>query len=271
MAHSRIFQIVIAVNLILLLAGPALIPASSPGQRYEVAGDEAPIAEYQHNHETAGSENKPGKIDEFRESSDDHLANYDPAGDIARWIIADGESVWDAEELEMTGRALGDTLDALALVGIDGHELLEGYKFRRYAGEFVRDDRGLVAVVNHEEKVITLSDAAFKRQHGFSIYHEIGHAVDSQLDRNLSLRFHELAGLNSSQGGSMAVTQDGYWMRPIAHKDMEEATADAFALWVTVDNSGMKEPIFAGTPLDVQYESISQAVEDALILSGDIK
>ena len=166
--------------------------------------------------------------------------------------------------MEMVKAALADSFDALETVGLDGEELLAGYRFRRQEGEFVRDERGLVALVNHDAEEIVLPDAAFLRQGGFSIFHELGHALDNRLSREMTRRFHQEAAERAGLTGSQSLTPDGFWLRPSAIEAREEATADAFALWVTVHFSGNRRPVFAGTPMDVQFQAIAQAIEEAL-------
>jgi len=178
------------------------------------------------------------------------------------WFIEDGTSHWTAAEREMVNQVIARTVTALEEGGFDGDQLLAGYRFRRVAGEHVDEELGLVALVNHNDQVINLADSAFLRMGGFYIYHELGHVVDRQLDRELSQVFH------AQVGGSRAAewqTADGYWMREHAHQDREEATADAFALWVTSQLEGFRKPIFAGTPLDADYQGIIDAMATALL------
>ena len=70
------------------------------------------------------------------------------------------------------------------------------------------------------------------------------------------------AGPNSTDAGQ---TADGYWLRAHAHEIREEATADAFALWVGSGQADMRRPIFAGTPLNANYEGIVSALETAMV------
>lgn len=169
----------------------------------------------------------------------------------SRWVIADAESVWKVQELVMIRHVLENSLGALDSVGIDGQELLDGYRFRRFTGEYVDNKPGRVAMVVHSKMEITVSDTAFVRQQGFYIYHEIGHAVDTRLGRNLNNRFHRLA-------------TDDYKLRRQAQHRPEEATADAFAVWVMVGYTGARQPVFKNTPATADYVGISQAVEQSL-------
>ena len=169
----------------------------------------------------------------------------------ARWIIADVDSVWTVEELAMVRGILWNTLGALEALGLDGQTLLDGYRFRRFAGEYVDHKPGRVALIVHSQMEITVSDTAFAEQRGFYIYHEIGHAVDRRLGRQFSDRFHRLA-------------TDDYKLRRQAQQDREEATADAFAVWVMVDYVGENEPVFHNTPVTADYDGISQAVAASL-------
>jgi len=191
--------------------------------------------------------------------------------DFGRWIASDKGSRWQAQELEMLHSVLFQSFRAMASIGLDGPDILNGYIFVRDNHEFVHDQKGLVAIVNHESDEIILSDAAFLRQGGFSIYHEIGHALDDRLGRALTNYFHQYAGSSERLESNGSVTGDGFWMRPAAQESLSEATADAFALWVSEKSAGMKRPVFAGMPLDVQFEAISEAIEQALLLAGEIE
>jgi hypothetical protein len=169
----------------------------------------------------------------------------------SRWVIADAESAWTVQELVMVRHVLENTLGALETLGIDGQELLDGYRFRRFTGEYVDNKPGRVALIVHSQMEITVSDTAFVRHQGFYIFHEIGHAVDRRLGRQFSDRFHRLA-------------TDDYKLRRQAQQDREEATADAFAVWVMVDYMGVREPVFHNTPATADYGGISQAVAVSL-------
>ncbi|HEX6383891.1 MAG TPA: hypothetical protein VF177_04400 [Anaerolineae bacterium] len=173
-------------------------------------------------------------------------------GDWRRWIIADADSAWTAEELGMIRHVLQNTLGALEELGIDGQELLDGYRFRRFKGEYVDNKPGRVALIVHSQMEITVSDTAFVRQRGFYIFHEVGHAVDRRLGRQFSDRFQRLA-------------TDDYKLRRQAQQDREEATADAFAVWVMVEYMGERRPVFHKTPVTADYTGISQAVEESLV------
>ena len=192
------------------------------------------------------------------------LSRSDIVGDLKQWIIFDEGSPWRKSELAMVHKALFHTLHALDDSGLDGQELLKGYRFRRHDGEFVRGDQGLVALVRHDVEEIVLSDVAFLRLDGFSIYHEIGHALDKRLDRELNQHFHQEVGLDVEGEIAELKTLDGFWMRPASREKTQEATADAFAYWVTKDVVGVREPIFAGMPFGVEFEAIDEAMDQAL-------
>jgi hypothetical protein len=184
------------------------------------------------------------------------------------WIINDGESAWKGEELEMVQEVLENSFYALESAGLSGPDILEGYKFRRYDGEYVHDRQGIVALVNHDLKEIILPDVAFNRYEGFSIYHELGHVVDNQLGRELSLNYQQEVSDLAGKSLGQLVIPDGFWLREMARFDREEAAADAFALWVSVGYAGKDRPEFAVMPDDVQYEGIGEALEQALELSA---
>jgi hypothetical protein len=86
------------------------------------------------------------------------------------WFIVDGESHWSVEERPVVEQILARTWQALGEVGLDGQTLLDGYRFRRVAAEFVPGRERLLAIVDHQTMEITLADSAFERLHGFYIY-----------------------------------------------------------------------------------------------------
>lgn len=180
-------------------------------------------------------------------------------------FIVDDNSTWTDADMAMVSQVISNTLGALSRAGLNGADLIDGYRFRRYTGEYVDGQQGLVGAADHGAQVVVLSDSAFKRLNGFYIYHELGHVVDSRLDRRLSEAFHSQIGAESNDAGNWQ-TKDGFWMRAQTRDDREEATADAFALWVTVYFAGSKTPVFAGMPLDVQVEGIAQAAGEAITL-----
>lgn len=187
-----------------------------------------------------------------------------PAAEAGRWLIFAEDGAWTVEEAEQVRRALLDVFAALAAAGEDGSELLDGYRFRRYASEYVDGVPGRVARVNHGELEIVLSDTAFLRQQGFYIYHELGHAVDGRLDRRLSAHFHGHTGGGPTAGGSWQ-TADNFWIRPEGRDDREEAAADAFAVWVMVERAGLRKPVFPGAPMATDHAAIAAAAESALL------
>lgn len=178
-------------------------------------------------------------------------------------IVIDDGNGWSAEELALVNKAIADTYAALAQLELDPQALFADYQIRRYIGEYVNGKPGSIGQVDHEAHAITLSDTAFIRLWGFYIYHELGHVLDRRTDRQLSNEFHRLAGSTSGSEESPWQTADGFWLRDQGHHDREEATADAFALWV-IDQAGIKRPVFGGMPLDVDYEGINSAVREGL-------
>jgi hypothetical protein len=273
MAKTNIAQSLIALTFIILVLNPILIPldASSKivtGERRDGQEFFASITKLWPVSRAVGA--MPEQKTDLAESESDSN-HQDFTDELGQWIMEDENSVWRTEELEMVHKALSDTFDALATIGLDGRKILDGYKIRRYDGEFVRDEQGLVALVNHDQMEIILPDVAFKRLNGFSIYHEIGHVLDKQLDREMTTEFQKEAMDRVGSTDTQSLTPHGYWMRPFAREGREEATADAFALWVTVYHASMKRPIFAGMPLDVQYDAIALTVEQALISSDGIE
>ncbi|MDX1613644.1 MAG: hypothetical protein R3300_04990 [Candidatus Promineifilaceae bacterium] len=180
-----------------------------------------------------------------------------------KWIDPETSNAWNAAELKQIRAILDDTLAALSDVGLDGAALLAGYRFRRVAGEYVRPDKQYVALANHEQQTIILGTAAFVRLQGFYIYHELGHAVDHRLERRLGDAFHSQAG-SGYTAKQQWLTGAGYWMRPHARDARSEATADAFALWVSSNYGKRRPPVFGGSPADLNYESIGLAAQGAL-------
>jgi len=186
-----------------------------------------------------------------------------PASDRPERFIFNDESQWTADELAAVDQVLAHTFQALDEVGLDGQLLLDDYGFRRVSGEHIDEDLGLIGLVNHDTHIISLADAAFVRLGGFYIYHEIGHAVDHRLGRELSEQIIAMAGTHNIT--AVGATADGYWLRAHAHEVREEATADAFALWVGSEQADMRRPIFAGTPLNADYDGIVRALEIGMV------
>jgi hypothetical protein len=182
------------------------------------------------------------------------------------WFIVDEESHWSAQEMLVVEEILDHTWQALDDAGLDGQELLSGYRFRRAAAEFVPGRERLLAVVNHQKMEIILADGAFKRLHGFYIYHELGHAVDHQLDRLPSQAYHRIAGQVQEEVAEASATWStttGFWLRYHGRDDREEATADAFAWWV-MSRVEQPKPFFPGTPPTTDYDQIARTIEDAV-------
>ncbi len=184
---------------------------------------------------------------------------------IEYWLISDGDSRWTADEAETLQRVLQDTFGALAANGIDGMVLLAGYRFRHDASRYVDDVEGLMGKIDHNVGEITLSDTAFTVLNGFAIYHEMGHAVDYRLNRQLSEGFHRhIGGPEISADGEQWQTADNYWLRQQGRDDREEAAADAFAVLVMVSHAGLERPIFAHQSITTDYDGISAALALAL-------
>lgn len=178
------------------------------------------------------------------------------------WFIVSAESTWTVEELDLVHQVLFNTITALEDAGYDGQELLSGYHFRRQYGEFVDGVDGRIALVRHHKHEVILSDSAFLRLQGFYIYHELGHIVDKRLDRNLNQRFHDIAGTAGVENPQQTI--DGYWLNEHARMDRQEATADAFALWVVLRYTDNYKPVFWNTPYTVSYEDIVDALDVAI-------
>ena len=193
-----------------------------------------------------------------------------PTADWQLWFMGDAGQEWTSEELNMVREALSNTSKTLNQAGIDGHQLLKGYRFRRAAGEFVNPDSRKIAIVKHDIQEIWLADAAFSRLQGFYIYHELGHAVDHRLYRELSEAYHLITNGRYLEEGLSSKWQsgDGYWLRPHGRDVREEATADALALLAMSQSGSFLRPVFGGTPLDVDYDGIALEAYNALQIAS---
>lgn len=188
-----------------------------------------------------------------------------PPGGWQQWIIVDAESAWTAVQLTAVHHALVETFAALAEVGINGRHLLAGYRFRYQPGDRLNGRQESIALARHEVQEIILTDSAFTVQAGFSIYHELGHAVDNRLQRQLTVGFIDLIGGGEDYRRENGyLIPDGYWVRTQTRHSPYEATADAFGVWVTIRTSPAPAPIFHTTPPDISYRAISLAVETTL-------
>jgi hypothetical protein len=217
--------------------------------------------------EQSPGSNKAADYSEVRDFSKENSGDLaHPNKEPHRWFIGEQGSEWSSDEWEMIHEALSGTFRILAGAEIDGKTLLSGYRFRRISGEYVDSEEGKIAIVNHEKEEIWLADAAFLRLEGFYIYHELGHAVDRRLERKLSQAYHARTGGKLVDRGNGDEWQSGdmFWMRPHGRDDREEATADAFALLVTMSESTSRTPIFSGMPTDVNYNGIADAVSQSL-------
>jgi len=184
-------------------------------------------------------------------------------GDLEEWVVVDAGSHWTSSELRIVHNAIRDTIAALDSAGLDGHGLLAGYRFARHNDRFLAEGFRRHAVVNHESRLITLADRAFLASGGFFIYHELGHAVDRQSGRRLSLIFRDEA-LSSAGSDGLVEVADGCWLRDQGHYNVSEAAADAFALWVLVANGGRPMPDFPTKPDTVNPSLIFELVRAGL-------
>jgi hypothetical protein len=182
------------------------------------------------------------------------------------WFVIDEESTWSDQEVATVEQIITHTWLALETVGLDGESLLAGYRFRRMAGEFIPSEDRFLAMVDHQKKEIILADGAFKRLNGFYIYHELGHAIDRQLDRLPSEAYHQMSGQGPSEAHQERghwETATGFWLRYHGRDDREEATADAIAWWVMAQ-AGQPQPFFPGTPVETDYGVVGQTIEGAM-------
>lgn len=188
--------------------------------------------------------------------------------DFSHWFILDETSVWTPEEIETVTRALRTSLAALEQAGFDGEALLDGYHFRRYAGEYAEGKRGKIALTNFTNFEITLSDSIFLPENEFYIYHELGHVVDARSGGVLNEQFHALTlqieGVTALHDWT---TAQGFFLRGQAHVHKEEATADAFAVWVFIGFAGNPVPQFKNMPENGNPQAIMDVFEQALGLA----
>lgn len=175
------------------------------------------------------------------------------------WFVHTEDSQWQPGEIAMVQKTLETTITALDGAGLDGRALFQGYRFRRYAGEYVHGVEGQIALVRHNSQEIILGDAAFVRLSGYYIYHELGHVVDKRTGRALSIAFQAQIGGDAHEG-----TPDGYWLNDHGREDREEGTADAFALWVVMRYTENLKPVFANMRNDTDYEQIVGTFETAM-------
>jgi hypothetical protein len=184
------------------------------------------------------------------------------SGSWTEWAIVAPDSVWKVEELQLLHTALTTTIGALDEKGLDGRALLSGYRFRRSQGTYLPGKLGQVALVQHDTREIRLSDRALHTQSGFHIYHELGHVVDRRLQQALTREFQRLT--LGEEGIDSRKTAGGFWLDQFARDRPEEATADAFALWIILNHTTGPEPVFWMKPDEANYDTIA-AVMDRIL------
>jgi len=198
------------------------------------------------------------------QTEDVHPENQE-AFDLSRWLIVDETSVWTTEEMGVVEQALRNTFGALEEAHMDGETLLDGYRFRRYDGEFANDKEGKIALANHTDQEIVLSDSIFLPENEFYIYHELGHVVDHRSGRALNDQFHALTlqieGVTALHDWT---TAQGFFLRGQAHVNKLEGTADAFAVWVFVGYVGNPVPQFNHMPENANPKAIVEVFGQAL-------
>ncbi len=265
MAHQRFSPRVFSLLLALVVLSPLL---NRVGGRGLFVSGPAPIS---HAAEAETAVDTAVSLDFLPVDSQDYLENefcqdsLCPPGGWQQWIIVDAESAWTAVQLTAVHHALVETFAALAEVGINGRHLLAGYRFRYQPGDRLNGRQESIALARHEVQEIILTDSAFTVQAGFSIYHELGHAVDNRLQRQLTVGFIDLIGGGEDYRRENGyLIPDGYWVRTQTRHSPYEATADAFGVWVTTHTSPAAAPIFHTTPPDISYRAISLAVETTL-------
>lgn len=213
------------------------------------------------------------------------LINQEPANDIERylqngfcndqlcpegqwwsWIIIDENSTWTAGALLTIRRSLLNTLGALDNNGIDGRNILDGYRFKRHHGPYVDEKKGWVALVNHDRQEILLADKAFVGQ-GFVVYHELGHVIDHRLGGGLKEWFRQTSAAHGSEPltthSNLSVVE-GFWFRDQSQENLGEAVADAFALWVMANSGDLDGLAFKDAPATVNYPRIVEAMDKSI-------
>ena len=184
------------------------------------------------------------------------------SGSWTEWVIVAPDSVWKVEELQVVHTALTTTIGALDEKGLDGRALLGGYRFRRSQGTYLPGTLGQVALVQHDTREIRLSDRALRTQSGFHIYHELGHVVDRRLQQALTREFQRLT--LGEEGIDSRKTAGGFWLDQFARDRPEEATADAFALWIILNHTTGPEPVFWMKPDEANYDTIAAVMDRVL-------
>lgn len=184
------------------------------------------------------------------------------SGSWAEWVILAPDSIWKVEELQTVHFALATTIGALDEAGLDGRALLNGYRFRRSQGAYLPGELGRTALVQHETREIWLADRALATRSGFHIYHEMGHVVDRRLDQALTREFQRLT--LGEEGVGSRKTADGFWLDKFARDRAEEATADAFALWVILNHTTSPQPVFWNKPEEAHCEMIAAVMNTAV-------
>lgn len=196
----------------------------------------------------------------------DYLARDFCLGDLCRsgswaeWVILAPDSNWEIADLQQLHTALEDTMSALDDAGFDSYDLLSGYRFRRSQGIYLPGELGILARVLHDRQEIVLADGALTKQWGFYIYHELGHVADRRLEHRLTTEFQRLT-LGEMVNGK---TADGFWINRFALESPEEATADAFALWIVLNHTTNPQPVFWLKPEDSDYEKIAAVMDRVL-------
>lgn len=188
--------------------------------------------------------------------------------DLHDWLIVDETSRWSEAELRIVDRVMRNSLGALAEAGLDGEALMGGYRFRHWAGEFAKDQDGKIAVVNHGDREIVLSDTILRAEYEFFIYHEIGHVINRSSAGRLEANFHGL--IEQIEGVVIKhdwTTAEGFWMRGQAHIHRSESIADAFALWVWTGFAGWEIPRFQDMPESARPDAILDVFDAAMYLT----
>ena len=187
----------------------------------------------------------------------DYLANHFCSGGLCRssswteWVNLDADSSWEIDDLQLLHTALLVTMRALDDASFDGYSLLSGYRFRHSRGVYLPGELAILARVEHEQHDVVLADGALRKQWGFYIYHELGHIVDRRLKLQLTNEFQKLTKGENNEGNRKTV--DGFWLNKAARDRPEEATADAFALWIFLNYTTNPQPVLWLKPQDTHY------------------
>lgn len=187
-----------------------------------------------------------------------------------QWVIVNGSSTWTKQDLEALHNDLFGTKNALANVGINWTQTnLWGVQFERVHGSAVNNagNRAYYYGISHK---IKLSDNAFN---GRTIIHELGHAIDRVTP------FTDLHDSYAEFSGSCWLCGEiasGYYFRSYGRDSQYEGWADAFSVWVYMQNNAGRPPTQSdwepiGRGLSETYQPDYTGMHSAVVLSLNVE